>query len=64
MVVAIVVVGLIALVALAIATGVSLGRNGDRMDEYHYRSQIDEALHQLDERLKEVEPPDPPEPGD
>ena len=66
MVIALVLVGLVASVALAIAVGVSLGRSGDREDEYHFRGQVDEALHQLGDRLKEVEPPpeDHPGPGD
>lgn len=35
----------IALLALAIALGTSLGRNGDREDEAVYRAQVDEALN-------------------
>jgi hypothetical protein len=53
----------IAIVALSIATGVSLGRNGDREDEYHYREQMDEALGQLDDRLRALEPPPPHPPS-
>jgi hypothetical protein len=49
----------IALLALAIAVGTSLGRNGDQEDEYTYRAQVDEALSQLDARLSPLEPPEP-----
>jgi hypothetical protein len=56
MVIWLAVVTVIALGAFAIALGVSLGRNGDREDEYHYRDQMAEANHQLDQRLKALEP--------
>jgi hypothetical protein len=46
----------VALVALAIAVGTSLGRQGDKEEEWHYRDQMAEAVNQLDERLKQVEP--------
>jgi hypothetical protein len=49
----------IATLALAIALGTSLGRNGDREDEAVYRAQVDEALSQLDARLSPLEPPEP-----
>lgn len=48
-------------IALSIAAGTSLGRYGDREDEFQYRHQMDEAMHQFDERLRRLEP-DPPEP--
>jgi hypothetical protein len=49
----------IAILALAIAVGTSLGRNGDQEDEIVYRAQVDEALGQLDARLSPLEPPEP-----
>jgi ABC-type transporter Mla subunit MlaD len=57
MVVGLVVVAVLAMAALAVALGVSLGRYGDREDEYTYRQQMAEAVNQLDERLKQLEPP-------
>jgi hypothetical protein len=64
MIIAVVLVGLVASLALAVALGVSLGRNGDREDEYVYRSQVGEALNQLDQRLlaQEKDGPPPEEP--
>jgi hypothetical protein len=50
-----VVTTVIAVVALGIAIGTSLGRDGDREDEYHYRAQMDEAHHQVTERLRQLE---------
>ena len=47
---------LVAASALAIALGVSLGRNSDRVNEYYYRQEVDDALGQLSNRLKRVEP--------
>jgi hypothetical protein len=47
---------LIALVALCIAVGVSLGRQGDREDIHLWRNDTDEALHNFDERLRKLEP--------
>jgi hypothetical protein len=49
-------VTVIAVMALAIALGTSLGRQGDKEDEWHYRDQMTEAVNQLDERLKKIEP--------
>jgi hypothetical protein len=47
---------LVAICALTVAVGVSLGRQGDREDIHLWRADTDEALHNLDERLKKVEP--------
>jgi hypothetical protein len=51
------IVTVIALAAMAVALGTSLGRQGDKEDEWVYREQMTEAVNQLDERLKQVEPP-------
>lgn len=56
--IAIVVVGVIALGAFCVALGVSLGRYGDREDEYQYRHDVAEALNQLDGRVAAMEPTD------
>jgi hypothetical protein len=47
---------LVAMAGLAVAVGVSLGRDGDRQDERVYRASVDEGMNQLDERLRKVEP--------
>jgi hypothetical protein len=55
---------ILSILAVAMASGVSLGRQGDREDEYHYRDQVAEALNQLHERVRRVEPDDPLKPED
>jgi hypothetical protein len=41
----------VAILALSVAMGVSLGRNGDRQDDQIWRAQVEEAFGQVYERL-------------
>jgi hypothetical protein len=59
MLIGLIVVAIVAMLALAIALGTSLGRQGDNEDELHYRHQMVEGMNQLDERLKKIEPDEP-----
>jgi hypothetical protein len=45
----------LSVVALSIAVGVSLGRDGDRRDHQVYRDQVAGAMNEFDERLGHVE---------
>jgi hypothetical protein len=59
MLIGLIVVAIVAMLALAIALGTSLGRQGDNEDELAYRHQMVEGMNQLDERLKKIEPDEP-----
>jgi hypothetical protein len=54
---------IIALVALAIAVGVSLGRQGDLETAAHFQSELNELLDQMLDRLEALEKQHP-KPGD
>jgi hypothetical protein len=59
MLIGLIVVAIVAMLALAIALGTSLGRQGDNLDELEYRGHTAKALNQLGQRLKKVEPDEP-----